>query len=440
MKRFLLFLSCVCAAVFLIYCSEKESARSKKPDSVVPENGRPAPIEPPANVRFTSLRGMIMAGYQGWFNTPTDGAGLRWKHYEQHGRFEPGTCSIDLWPDVSEYDKTYLTPFRTVDDSPATLFSSRDASTIDVHFRWMKEYGIDGVFMQRFGTSLKNQKLRNNYNVILDEAVRAAEKHDRAICLMYDLSGMDRNDIFLIKKDWEDLVANHYLTDRKNNHYVYYKGRPLVAIWGVGFSGDKRDYGLDGVQELIDFFRVQNCSILLGVPSQFHILSGDCLSDPQAEKIFQQADMIFPWFVGRYKSGNYERYRKEVIYRHTQWCKLNKIDYMVDVFPGFSWHNLTDGDSPFNSIPRLKGEFFWKQLCGAIKTNIETIYISMFDEIDEATAIFKCTNEPPVGEGGSQLFIDYEGLPSDYYLWLSGLGGKMLRGDMKPTMKIPERN
>jgi hypothetical protein len=48
----------------------------------------------------------------------------------------------------------------------------------------------------------------------------------------------------------------------------------------------------------------------------------------------------------------------------------------------------------------------------------------MYDEVNEGTAIFKCTNNPPVGES---KFLDYEGLPSDYYLQLVGKGAKLLR-------------
>jgi hypothetical protein len=63
------------------------------------------------------------------------------------------------------------------------------------------------------------------------------------------------------------------------------------------------------------------------------------------------------------------------------------------------------------------------------------IYVAMFDEVDEGTAIFKCTNDPPVGEGVS--FLTYDGLPSDHYLRLVGQGGKMLRGEIPLSATMP---
>jgi hypothetical protein len=61
----------------------------------------------------------------------------------------------------------------------------------------------------------------------------------------------------------------------------------------------------------------------------------------------------------------------------------------------------------------------------------------MFDEMEEGTAIFKCTNTLPVG--GSR-FVTYEGQPSDHYLWLTGMGGRLLRGQIGLTEKMPQRN
>ena len=63
------------------------------------------------------------------------------------------------------------------------------------------------------------------------------------------------------------------------------------------------------------------------------------------------------------------------------------------------------------------------------------IYVAMFDEVDEGTAIFKCTNDvPPDGES---RFLTYEGLPTDFYLKLTGAGGKMLRGELPVTESLP---
>ena len=62
------------------------------------------------------------------------------------------------------------------------------------------------------------------------------------------------------------------------------------------------------------------------------------------------------------------------------------------------------------------------------------LYQAMFDEMDEATAIFKCTNNTPTG---TSLFVTYEGLPSDYYLKLVGAGSQMLRGEIALKDTIP---
>jgi hypothetical protein len=58
----------------------------------------------------------------------------------------------------------------------------------------------------------------------------------------------------------------------------------------------------------------------------------------------------------------------------------------------------------------------------------------MFDEVDEGTAIFKCTNDVPAGD---TKFVTYEGLPSDFYLRLTGAGAKMLRGEIPLSDKVP---
>lgn len=407
-------------------------ALNQFPKEVVMSDPATKTTESMSRVRFKSIRNLVMAGYQGWFNTPEDGAGLGWKHFEKEKEFKPGRCTIDLWPDVSEYEKTYETAFKLPDETPAKVFSSYDASTTDLHFKWMKQYGIDGVFMQRFVVSIRNQKGKDNYNKILNNAVLSAEKYDRAICLMYDLSGMEAGEEDILIRDWKELCEKYKLVSRNNNHYVYHHGKPLVAVWGIGFN-DRRKYGYEQVKKIIDFLKSEGCSILVGVPTHWRTLTIDAVSDTRLLELVKQADIVHPWLVGRFDNHTYEPYRKS-IEEDIKWCKANGKDYMPVLFPGFSWHNMKK-DAPQNMIPRLGGRSFWKQVKGAVDAGAESLYLAMFDEIDEGTAFFKCTNTPPVGESS---FITYEGEAPDHYLWLAGEAAKYLRGELRSS-RMPVR-
>ena len=407
-------------------------ALNQFPKEVVMSDPATKTTESMSRVRFKSIRNLVMAGYQGWFNTPKDGAGLGWKHFEKEKEFKPGKCTIDLWPDVSEYEKTYETAFKLPDETPAKVFSSYDASTTDLHFKWMKQYGIDGVFMQRFVVSIRNQKGKDNYNKILNNAVLSAEKYDRAICLMYDLSGMEAGEEDILIRDWKELCEKYKLVSRNNNHYVYHHGKPLVAVWGIGFN-DRRKYGYEQVKKIIDFLKSEGCSILVGVPTHWRTLTIDAVFDTRLLELVKQADIVHPWLVGRFDNNTYEPYRKS-IEEDIKWCKANGKDYMPVLFPGFSWHNMKK-DAPQNMIPRLGGRFFWKQVKGAVDAGAESLYLAMFDEIDEGTAFFKCTNTPPVGESS---FITYEGEAPDHYLWLAGEAAKYLRGELRSS-RMPVR-
>src|SRR5690606_33996755 len=125
-----------------------------------------------AQKEYNSYKGLVMAGYQGWFNTPNDGAKRGWYHYKGKSGFKPGSSSIDFWPDVQEYKQLYKTDFILKDGSSAYTFSSYDFSTLNLHFKWMKEYGIDGVFMQRFVGEIKGEIGRSHFNKVLESATK----------------------------------------------------------------------------------------------------------------------------------------------------------------------------------------------------------------------------------------------------------------------------
>jgi hypothetical protein len=90
------------------------------------------------------------------------------------------------------------------------------------------------------------------------------------------------------------------------------------------------------------------------------------------------------------------------------------------------------GKSPLNEIPRQGGRFLWSQFVGVRQAGATMVYLAMFDEVDEGTAIFKCASVVPVPQGSTQ-FLGYEGLPSDFYLKMAGQGTKLLRGEIQPS-------
>src|SRR5687767_6693654 len=76
--------------------------------------------------KFKSYKGLVLAGYQGWFNAPEDGAGRGWYHYRSRGEFAPGNTKVDMWPETKELEKVYKTAFVHADGSPAYLPSAHD--------------------------------------------------------------------------------------------------------------------------------------------------------------------------------------------------------------------------------------------------------------------------------------------------------------------------
>ena len=129
---------------------------------------------------YPSYKGLVMAGYQGWFRGDKDGTNQGFGHYGLKKAFDANHCTIDIWPDVSEYEKTYETSFRHADGTVAKVFSSADSSSVDLHFKWMQDYGVDGVFMQRFWGTAKGD-LKSVPSRILGNALKSAISHQQNI-------------------------------------------------------------------------------------------------------------------------------------------------------------------------------------------------------------------------------------------------------------------
>lgn len=390
-----------------------------------------------AGVDTSTLAGKVMCGYQGWFACPDDGAERGWFHWAgRGGAFEPGNCSIDFWPDVSELDEDEKCPtaFRHADGSVAHVYTAMNPKTVARHFEWMRDYGIDGAFVQRFAQETVPAVNLNFCTTVLANCRAGANQAGRAYAVMYDLSGLRANQMDRVMRDWRLLVDHMHI--RQDPAYLHHNGKPVVAVWGIGFS-DGRAYTLEECAALLDLLKDDpvygGCAVMVGVPSYWRTLRRDAVDAPFLHEVLLKADIISPWAVGRFHTlDGVQRYAEEVWRPDIAWCAARGKEYLPVVFPGFSWHNLKP-DSPLGHIPRQKGEFLWAQYEAAVDAGATMIYQAMFDEVDEGTAIFKCTNDPPVG---ASPFLTYEGLPTDYYLKLVGDGGRLLRGE-QDTARTP---
>jgi hypothetical protein len=159
----------------------------------------------------------------------------------------------------------------------------------------------------------------------------------------------------------------------------------------------------------------------------------------------------------------------------------HRVVYAEHIFPGGSDRNMhpnngKDAPDHTNTGSRFGGRFYWNQFYYDIRNGAQAIYVGMFDEMDEGTAIFKQLNVSKVpsnvasadyyvnystngsysisstqrtgssiqwSELASTLDIRFQGIdddkPTDYYLWLTGEGRKMLNGQIKMTKEIPSK-
>lgn len=387
-------------------------------------------------VDATTLDRKLMFGYQGWFGCPEDGSPLgRWEHWFRRG--EPAnarTLRVDMWPDVSELapDERCQTPLTLPDGRRAEVYSAYNPSTVGRHFRWMQEYDLAGVFLQRFTSRLDDAAVLGFRDAVARNVRSAAEAHGRVFAIMYDISGHPRESLTeAVKRDWTYLVDTLRVT--QSPRYLRHRGRPLVAIWGFGFLD--RSATPDQAAELIDFFKNHpdpryRVTLVGGVPARWRTLTRDSQTDPAWARVYRSFDIVSPWTVGRFRDapGIDRFYANEVAQDLVETRRLG-LEYMPVLFPGFSWHNMNPA-APFNPIPRRGGRFYWRQVERALRAGTTMLYGAMFDEVDESTAMFKVAASRRDAPGDAPvvtLDVDGDRLPSDWYLRLAREAQKKLR-------------
>jgi hypothetical protein len=399
----------------------------------------------------STLNNKLLMGYQGWFSCPSDGSPIgEWVHWFKSQTPDANNIRVDLFPDMSEYESDELCPtmMRYADGSTVYLYSAWNKKSVMRHFKWMKDYGIDGVLLQRFASELRDPRFFAARNRVLDSVREASELYGRVFAIEYDISGMNESTLVEdIVNDWNFLCNDMKIIE--SNRYLRHNGKPVLFIWGLGFND--RPGSVDQAKSIIDWFKKnapQNQLVTLvgGVPTYWRTLQAgtDTKTEPGWADVYRSFDVINPWMVGRFKNEQEaDSFKNNIMVPDIQECKKYNIEYMPVVFPGFSWHNMNRGtpnESPLNLIPRNGGRFYWRQVYNAISAGSKMIFNAMFDEVDEGTAMMKVVSKRadlPVGADFVYLEIDGYSLPSDFYLELAGKATKMLQGEIPLTPNIP---
>ena len=372
-------------------------------------------------VRAGDVVGKVVVGYQGWFSCAGDGSPVNnWGHQ-----------NLEMWPDVREYVKTYQTKEPALGNGePAKMFSSYDDQVVETHFKWMWESGIDCAALQRFGSETKpGSVLKAQRDGMALKVMHAAEKTGVKFYMMYDLSGWG---VKGIEADWRETLVEK-LKLLESSAYARQDGKPVVSIYGMGYA--KWPASADEGLTLINFFKEQGCYVIGSVPGQWREGIGD--SRPDFEKVYSSLNMLSAWGVGRRMDGNYAKWIEE----DAAYCRAHGIDFQPCIYPGTSFYN-SNGTTK-NLIPREHGDFLWAQFVTLRKARVGQAYVAMFDEINEATSIFKCAEDVsmmPAGAGAKwYLALDAEGVhvSSDFYLREVKDGGAMLKGVRGLVEKCP---
>ncbi|GAA1701017.1 hypothetical protein GCM10009680_47450 [Streptomyces yatensis] len=370
--------------------------------------------------------GKVTVGYQGWFACAGDGAPINgWWHWaaDMSRPPSPDNTGIHSWPDMREYTKGYRTDYSNLNNGqPATLFSSYDQQTVDTHFRWMQQYNIDTAALQRFNPFSPEGPTRD---AMATKVRSAAEKYGRKFYIMYDATGwLDMKS--QLKQDWTDKMRAH----TSSSAYARQNGKPVVGIWGFGFNEANKPWSAADCLDVVNWFKAQGCYVMGGVPT--HWRSGNEDSRPGYLGVYHAFHMLSPWMVGRIGTiADTDRFFSGVNTPDQADCNANGIDYQPCVLPGDT-----------QSRQRAHGDFMWRQFYNMVRVGAQGIYISMFDEYNEGNQIAKTAENAsmvPAGSGIWALDEDGTACSSDYYLRLTGDGGRMLKKQLALTPDRPTK-
>ncbi|EJD35932.1 hypothetical protein AURDEDRAFT_175010 [Auricularia subglabra TFB-10046 SS5] len=353
-------------------------------------------------VDASTLTGKLVYGYQGWFRRPgeTPSNNIHW--------------STDGNTPNANTKCLFDTDLKFPNGTTAQLYTSTCDGVVDTHFRWMRENGLDGVFVQRFFPYPVNNP---DFTVLLQTIRAKAEKYGRVFAVEYDLNGGENVGPRLtsqLRDDWVNLTALGIIDSPA---YIHHNGKPVVEFWGPsvvsGVSGAQ-------VEDLIGTFQQQ-----LGAYGE------RTFSRPRRPfeftPSFMMTDALMPWPVGGYNFQSYPDHHQNVVLPDIALTHQWGVDYAPVIFPGSS--DAKDGTP--NDTPRFQGQFYTEQANLLIADKSLFLFSAMWDEFDEGTNAVAFLPKAALPSARYQFVgIDQEGPVGDntnFYLTLGTNVTRQLR-------------
>ena len=230
-------------------------------------------------------------------------------------------------------------------------------------------HGVDGAFLQRFagqcevdgnteGATADIMRIRDEVG---DRVREAAEKEGRVFAIMYaytdhlpssqleliqiyryDVTGVPPERIEkVIQVDWAHLMNEKRVLD--SPCYLREKGKPVIALWGFGFSDRGHDPAV--VRRIVQQIRSVTpggAYIMAGTPTHWQTSTGDADPNPEFLDVwYNDFDAISPWTVGRYNNEDAaDRFAEEKVKKDMEALRSNTngrhVDYIPVVLPGGS--------------------------------------------------------------------------------------------------------
>jgi hypothetical protein len=367
----------------------------------------------------------VTAAYQGWFSAgePNPPEGVAWEHWSNNNQIpspSANNLAMATWPDMRPYQTLlgdapmqYQTGYGPLGNGlPATLFTSYNKDVVDIHMKWLGQYGIHTVAIGRF-----NPTGQTSATITAENVLATAPKYGVKFFISYDVTGWTNYPTEL-PDDWTNVIIGQ-LQMTSSSSYARQNGKPVVEVWIANQTATSQQ-----AINLINWLHAQGLYVILGTGREW-------LNDP-AEwlQVYNTADMIQPWMVAVIgtpaDSDNFvATWKADLAY-----TTAHGIDFQVDILPG--------SDS---AVPpqRLHGDFMWEQFANAVATGVKSVFVTMYDEFGEGNQIMPTAEDASMLPSGVTAALDSDGThcSADYYMRLTGDGARMLAGQIPLTYTRP---